>query len=123
MLAEGDPLAVFKAAFDLAYETKTLFGYLDHPFSERYQYGWRTEDERISAHEEFVRYMRARAKRPLFINEEVAMDFLLAKSKHGLIEDGDTYVVTSMRGATAPLPLAVEYCGELLEVTDSGRLR
>ncbi|KVM97150.1 polysaccharide deacetylase [Burkholderia stagnalis] len=123
MLAEGDPLAVFKAAFDLAYETKTLFGYLDHPFSERYQYGWRTEDERISAHEKFVHYIRARAKRPIFINEEVAMNFLLAKSMHDLTEDGDTYVVTSMRGVTAPLPLAVEYCGELLEVTDNGRLR
>ena len=123
MLAEGDPLAVFKAAFDLAYETKTLFGYLDHPFSERYQYGWRTEGERISAHEEFIGYIRARAKRPLFVNEEVAMDFLLAKSMYDLTEEGDTYAVTRMRGATASLPLAVEYYGELFEVTEGGRLR
>ncbi|WP_175773752.1 polysaccharide deacetylase [Burkholderia multivorans] len=123
MLAEGDPLGVFRTAFDLAYETKTLFGYLDHPFSARYQYGWRTEDERISAHEEFIAYIRARAERPLFINEEVAMDLLLAKSMHDVTEHGDTYTVTPMCGITAPFPLAVEYCGELLEITDNGRLR
>lgn len=123
MLAEGDPLAVFKAAFDLAYETKTLFGYLDHPFSERYQYGWRTEAERVVAHEVFIDFIRSRASQPLFVNEEVAMDFLLAKSLYRVDEEGGGFVVKPMRGVAQPFPLAVEYRGERLAVPEDGRLR
>jgi len=123
MLAEGDPLAVFKAAFDVAYETKSLFGYLDHPFSERYQYGWRTETERIAAHEEFISFIRTRTSRPLFVNEEVAMDFLLAKSLHDVVEDGDGFLVKPMWRIEQSLPLAVEYRGECVNVSDGGRLQ
>jgi hypothetical protein len=123
MLAEGDPLAVFKAAFELAYETKTLFGYLDHPFSERYQYGWRTEAERIAAHEAFVSFIRSRAGRPLFVNEEVAMDFLLAKSLHDVVEDRDGFFVKPVWHIEQSLALAVEYRGECVNVSEDGRLQ
>ena len=38
-LSRGDdPIAPFRQAFDLAYDSASLFGYLDHPFSARYQY-------------------------------------------------------------------------------------
>src|SRR5690606_27172436 len=46
LLEAGDPLAIYKMAFDQALETRSLFGYLDHPFSERYQYGWVDEESR-----------------------------------------------------------------------------
>lgn len=81
MRAEGDPLAIFKQAFDRARETHTLFGYLDHPFSDRYQYGWLDEAVRIGAHREFVGYMRRTAPETLFLSENDALDFLLAKSE------------------------------------------
>ena len=80
MLAEGDPLAVFKMAFDRAVETRTLFGYLDHPFSGRYTYGWVDEEARVEAHRKFIAYMRQRSGNPWFIDEVMALNFLSARS-------------------------------------------
>lgn len=88
MLNEGDPLAVFKQAFDRAYETHTLFGYLDHPFSERYQYGWSDEASRIEAHRQFVAYIRSKTYNPIFLNENDALDFLRLKSETRIIDNG-----------------------------------
>ena len=85
MLNEGDPLAVFKHAFDRAHETHTLFGYLDHPFSERYQYGWTDESLRIEAHLQFVSHIRNQAKNPIFLNENNALEFLSMKSETRIV--------------------------------------
>ncbi|WP_322015070.1 polysaccharide deacetylase [Paraburkholderia sp. J12] len=125
MLVSGDPLAVFKEAFDLAYETKTLFGYLDHPFSPRYQYGWPDEAVRIDAHEKFVAYIRARAHKPLFMNENVALDFLAAKSSLQVVEQAGAFRFIggfSTVDVAAPhaLPFAVEYRGQRVPVTGEG---
>lgn len=79
MLEGEDPLAVFKQAFELSKESKTFFGYLDHPFSERYQYGWKTEEQRINAHEQLVEHIRKQEK-VLFLNENDAMDFMFDRS-------------------------------------------
>lgn len=87
MLAEGDPLRIFKAAYDRAYEIRTLFGYLDHPFSVRYQYGWSDEAQRIDAHRRFIQHIRTRATNPLFMDEIQAMDFLRARAAIKIAED------------------------------------
>ncbi|BDC39225.1 polysaccharide deacetylase [Paraburkholderia terrae] len=122
MLASGDPLAVFKQAFDLAFETRTLFGYLDHPFSERYQYGWPTEAGRIDAHEKFVAYMSARAGNPLFMNEETALDFLRARSFASVVADTDGLRVQLSPTVTTPFAMTVEWRGESMQVTNGIRL-
>jgi hypothetical protein len=88
MLAQGDPMAIFKAAFDRALETRTLFGYLDHPFSARYQYGWTDEVTRISMHQELVRHIRSNAQLPLFLSEDQAMNFLRDKAAWQVMEEG-----------------------------------
>jgi hypothetical protein len=49
----GDSLAVYFEALENAIRTETFFGYLDHPFSN-YHYGWRSEEARLKAHEEFL---------------------------------------------------------------------
>ncbi len=64
MLNDGDPLATYKAAFDQARETKTLFGFLDHPFSPRYQYGWSDEETRVQRHRELIEYIQQSAEAP-----------------------------------------------------------
>jgi len=92
MLAEGDPLAIFKAAFDRAYETRTLFGYLDHPFSERYQYGWEDEASRMQAHRELIAHIRGKTENPLFMNESTALDFLRTRAVVRLQRKGDAFV-------------------------------
>lgn len=112
MLKDGDPVAVYKQAFDLAFETGTLFGYLDHPFSPRYQYGWVDESTRIGMHETLIAYIRSRAKHPLFMNEEVALDFIREKSRLELIESAGVYRVTSPESDTGPFAFGVEFKGE-----------
>ncbi|HEF5153985.1 polysaccharide deacetylase family protein [Burkholderia multivorans] len=116
MLASDDPLAVYKQAFDFAYQTRTLFGYLDHPFSERYQYGWRSEAQRIDAHEQLVAYIRAKARKPLFMTEEAALDFLAARAGICIVADGDGMYTCVPTGARSPFTLGVEWRGEQFEL-------
>ncbi|MCX4157468.1 MULTISPECIES: polysaccharide deacetylase family protein [Paraburkholderia] len=112
VLAQGDPLAIFKQAFDLAFETNTLFGYLDHPFSSRYSYGWSDEPARIAVHEQFVAYMKSRAAKPLFMTEETAMDFLRYKSLTQVVMENGALRSWNLSNAAAPFPLCVELAGE-----------
>jgi hypothetical protein len=91
LLSDGDPLAVSKQAFDLAMASKTIFGYLDHPFSARYQYGWSDESLRIAAHRELIGYIRSVAKKPLFLSEDRALDFISRKAAARLVQDGDRF--------------------------------
>ncbi|QWD02514.1 polysaccharide deacetylase [Polynucleobacter paneuropaeus] len=80
MLEGGDALVIFKRAYDQAKFSKTFFGYLDHPFSPRYQYGWKAEEERIKAHMEFIEYIQRSSDKTIFMNQDDAMDFLYKKS-------------------------------------------
>ncbi|OWJ63033.1 polysaccharide deacetylase family protein [Paraburkholderia caledonica] len=118
MLNQGDPLAIFKQAFDYAYSTNTLFGYLDHPFSERYSYGWRDETQRIDAHETLIAYIRSKAQKPLFLHEEAALDFLAFRSLAQVVGDGGEFRVltpgareAASATASTPLTLGVEFRG------------
>ncbi|MCX5539968.1 polysaccharide deacetylase family protein [Paraburkholderia sp. CNPSo 3076] len=120
MLESGDALAVFKEAFDLACESRTLFGYLDHPFSPRYQYGWPDEAVRSDAHEQLIAYIRARAARPIFLDENAALDFLAAKASLQVVEDGAAFRFVASRGGANTLPFGVEYRGECMLVTNEG---
>lgn len=117
MLAEGDPLAIFKQAFDLARDTGTLFGYLDHPFSERYAYGWQDERSRIDAHRALVAYIRQSSDKPLFMNEDIAMDFVRAKSLTQVVAGGDGYRIAAAPVHVGDLAFAVEYKGHRLPVS------
>ncbi|NMM02224.1 polysaccharide deacetylase family protein [Paraburkholderia sp. RP-4-7] len=123
MLAVGDPLAVFKRAFDLAYDTQTLFGYLDHPFSPRYQYGWPDEAARIEAHEQFIEYIRSRAQMPVFMTEAGALDFLKFKSQTQVIEEDGGFRVLVPTGMAAPYSLGVEFRGAYEQVESGERLQ
>lgn len=124
MLGAGDPLRIYKQAFDLAYETRTLFGYLDHPFSARYQYGWTDEPARIAAHETFVAHIRSRAANPLFMSESDALDFLRFRSLVDVVEEADGFRVNVRNGARVandtivPRAFGIEWRGESLAVTD-----
>ncbi|MGB7088366.1 MAG: hypothetical protein WBD47_22615, partial [Phormidesmis sp.] len=50
----GDSVAPYQESFAHHLKSGCLFGYLDHPFSSGYQYGWHSESERISAHAELI---------------------------------------------------------------------
>ena len=76
LLGDDDPLRIYKKAFCNAKETGQFFGYLDHPFSERYTYGWTNETERLKAHGDFLDFMMAECARAdaslLFVTRRLA---------------------------------------------------
>ncbi|WP_080406054.1 polysaccharide deacetylase family protein [Burkholderia ubonensis] len=111
MLNAGDPLAVYRQAFDLAYDTRTLFGYLDHPFSPRYQYGWRDEASRIAAHEQLIGHIRRRAPNPLFLTAAGALEFLARKSMTQIVCDGDVFRIRAPESTRSPYVPTIEFRG------------
>jgi hypothetical protein len=113
MLQGDDPLAIFKQAFDQAMDSATLFGYLDHPFSERYAYGWESEVQRVQAHTDLIAYIRSRSVQPVFMNENVAMDFLQMKGRVHLIETNDGFATSSTTNSGA-LQLAIDFKNEVV---------
>ncbi len=117
MLTDGDPLAIFKQAFDRAVETRTLFGYLDHPFSERYQYGWPDETSRVTAHLNFIKYMREQSEQPLFLDECQTLDFLRARAAIQFTSS-DRNQVASVPVTCNSLRFAAEFRGSVYEITD-----
>jgi hypothetical protein len=120
VLQDADPHALFKQAFDISKAGGAFFGYLDHPFSPRYQYGWQTEAQRIDFHQVFIAYMK-QTKNVLFCNETDAMDFLHYRASIRLSVTGAQYAIAPGAKVT-PWAVAVEYRGNLLEVTEDGVL-
>ncbi|MDR1462543.1 MAG: polysaccharide deacetylase family protein [Azoarcus sp.] len=112
MRGTDDPIAIFKTAFAQAKETRTLFGYLDHPFSERYQYGWPDETARISTHRNFVAHIRATAPDTLFLSENDALDFLRFKSECEVHESDGSFKLRIPETGSGLLP-SVEYAGNI----------
>ena len=56
----GNSIKPYVETFENHVQGKAIFGYLDHPFSERYWYGWRNEEERLDVHERFLAYIKKR---------------------------------------------------------------
>ncbi len=55
----GRSLDVYEECFDAHRRARSIFSYLDHAFSRRYQYGWESEEVRLRVHEAFITRMRA----------------------------------------------------------------
>lgn len=115
LLAEGaDPLAVFKEAFRLARGGGEFFGYLDHPFSDRYSYGWSSEQARLDAHSAYLSYLDEECgdEPLLFVNEDACMRFI--KEKSAVVIDFDEascgFAVSDV--VAAGFPLAIRYRGQ-----------
>lgn len=88
--AEGNPLRIFEEAFYLSSVCGQIYGYLDHPFSDRYWYDWESEDIRLSYHEMFLKFL---AKQPdnLMLSENDCLKFISLKSSSFVHEDGQVY--------------------------------
>ena len=119
MLSSGDSLAIFKQAFDQARAGRAFFGYLDHPFSERYQYGWASEEQRIAMHEEFIAYMQ-RSGHVLFCNEDDAMDFLGQKAAVSVSSEVGGFQIDTTPDQQAKWSVAVEYAGDVHCLPETG---
>ena len=79
MIEGDDPLCEYKKSFEISKKGRALFGYLDHPFSERYQYGWQSEIQRLRAHKDFIAHIKNSGS-VKFFSENNALDWLRQKS-------------------------------------------
>jgi hypothetical protein len=121
MLEADDQLLIYRQAFEQSLAGHTFFGYLDHPFSERYQYGWQDERQRIDVHQQFIAYIREHGN-ILFCNEDDAMDFLQYKASVQISPTEDGFSVQPPVAYQAKWPAAVEYAGELYAISQPGIL-
>lgn len=119
LLDDGDPLAIYKMAIDQAIETRTFFGYLDHPFSERYQYGWLDEESRAQVHATLIEYIRGRSDKVIFLDENAALDFLRGRASLSITSTTDGYALSGEQRGN--LRYGVEYRGTLV-VFENGAL-
>ena len=118
VLEGSEPMAVYKQAFDMAKAGGAFFGFLEHPFSTRYQYGWLTEAQRIAFHRDFLVYIR-KTGNALFCNESDAMDFLGQRADISIVSIEGGFYVNQSQQATR-WNVGVEYRGQLAEITSGG---
>lgn len=116
LMSQGDALSVYKEAFRLAHETKSLFGYLDHPFSSRYHYGWLDEKSRIDAHIALIAYIRSQAVSPLFLSQNDAMDFIYSKAEIVVTGDHGKFLVQTALSSSALRP-TIEFKKQIFEAS------
>jgi hypothetical protein len=71
----GNSVDVYRESFDQHLAARATFGYLDHPFSPRYQYGWADEATRLAAHGELIAHIGKRSE-IWWANLSDVLDFL-----------------------------------------------
>ncbi|MBF7980263.1 MULTISPECIES: polysaccharide deacetylase family protein [Rahnella] len=93
LLVDTDPMEIYKKSFDTFSASKMIFGYLDHPFSSRYQYGWESEFQRSEAHRSLINYVRQQVPSAIFMSENSTMDFILDKSQIQISKEDGRFVI------------------------------
>jgi hypothetical protein len=122
MLADDDPLVINKQAFRNAFSAGSLFGYLDHPFSPRYDYGWGTEEYRIARHAEFIDFIEGEmaASSVIWLSEEEALDWIASKMALILRQADNRFVLEAGRAHSAirDLQFSVRWRGKTLPLSE-----
>lgn len=84
---QGESVETHLQAFAAQHAASGIFGYLDHPFSERYSYGWRDTSQRLRAHEKLVSGIRG-FDGVLFLNQKSCFDWVRLLNTIGLYLNG-----------------------------------
>ncbi|HHL39845.1 MAG TPA: hypothetical protein ENJ37_05015 [Deltaproteobacteria bacterium] len=115
----GDSVEPYIESFFNHLAAGSIFGYLDHPFSEAYSYGWRDEEERAGAHRALMDAVKG-AGNIGFSSLGECLDFLVMRDRVVLRSDGGRLVA---EGATeqAGLELAVRRDGEVRRAVEVRR--
>ncbi|MDF1738756.1 MAG: hypothetical protein P1U86_06335 [Verrucomicrobiales bacterium] len=86
-----NPGETFQRAFQIALKSESFFGYLDHPFSERYAYGWDSEEQRAAVHRELIKVMKESSEKVWFANQNEALAFLASKDRLSYKENRECF--------------------------------
>ena len=82
----GNTITPYKESFELHVRAGSFFGYLDHPFSREYQYGWLTEEERLAVHEELIDHILS-VDGTWWCSLQQCLDFLVQRDSCSLFVD------------------------------------
>lgn len=104
----ADPLIVYKLSADVCFKSGAIFGYLDHPFSERYQYGWESESQRLKVHQVWLNYLKKQGD-VLFQNEVDTLNYISNRANVSIWLEGNEVNVDNISGVK--YRLAYEYQG------------
>jgi hypothetical protein len=118
LLTGDDRLAIPKQAFRVARASRTLFGYLDHPLSDRYDYGWQSEARRLAVHEELLDFFLAETAglNVLWMNEDRALNWIRAKARLILEAEGSGYRARAK--APPGLDFSARWRGRILRLSE-----
>ncbi len=109
----GNSMDVYCASFDQHAAARAIFGYLDHPFSQRYQYGWCDEPARVAAHRQLIDHIRRHGD-VWWASIVQVLDFLKRRDATSLAVDGDGRLSIEAPVEAATPPLAVRWKGQSL---------
>lgn len=98
----GDSIAPYRESFTNHFKAGVLFGYLDHPFSKAYQYGWDSEAERLSAHEQLLQFIQSHDGIWL-PNLKQCLDFVYKRSLVSLSVRADQSLTVDRRSSAISL--------------------
>jgi hypothetical protein len=110
MLPSEDYLKIYKAAYDQHCKAGLAFGYLDHPFSERYQYGWRSEESRASCHRDLISFLKKYGA--TFANENDVMNFVRDISQINVLQHSSHLVIEGPE-PLGKFAIAYQYDGDI----------
>jgi hypothetical protein len=85
-------IEIYKKSFLISYLNQRAFGFLDHPFSKRYSYGWKNEEYRKTIHQKFIRFIKKKGK-ILFLSQNDFLNFLYYKSNLRIKEKKDSFSI------------------------------
>ena len=112
--SESDLLVVFKQSVNYAVNSGAAFGYLDHPFSERYQYGWTSEEQRLSTHLDWIKYLKLFGN--VLFENEIKLLHHIRKKSNAEIWLNESIVESKVEGDLTGYPLAYEFKGSVCQV-------
>lgn len=110
---QQESVDVHVQALDIQRAARGIFGYLDHPFSERYAYGWSSKAQRLAAHAALVEAIRARTD-VLFWSQRQCFDFLRMLLHISLEVDECNHVRASGLPSTLPFRPECRFQGKTI---------
>ena len=108
---QHESVDVHVQALDIQRAARGIFGYLDHPFSERYQYGWLDKPQRLGAHGKLVEAIRAR-KDVWFWSQRQCFDFVQSLMRISLEVDVRNHVLARGVGKASQIRPEYRFRGE-----------
>lgn len=107
----GGSLEVYRQAFAAHHAARGILGYLDHPQSASYAYGWTDLTEQVAVHAEWLSYLKPfNLWRP---NLNRALDFSVRKARSTVrIGEDGALLVRVADGPDLP-PMAISWHGEI----------